>query len=117
MPPEHLLLKLGAVLLVQTDAATQYVWVRSRSFSSTTDSLYFQLNGGAIQNRGLNPDDGQWRWVELGSTVNGTGGVDTITIYRRERDVEIDKGVMTTDPNFDPASVNGGLGPDQSPRL
>jgi FtsP/CotA-like multicopper oxidase with cupredoxin domain len=100
------------------DAGTQYVWVRYRSFSGVSDSFFFQFNGEAIQSRGLGPDDGQWRWIELATPITvGTSGVNTLTIYRREMDVEIDKVVLTTNPTFDPAIVNLGLGPDESPRL
>ena len=102
----------------QMDAGTNSVWVRYRSFSGSTDSFFFQLDGGPIQTRQLHPDDGVWHWVEVVPPVTvGTAGMHTVTIYRRERETEIDKLVLTTNPGFDPNTINGGLGPDESPRL
>jgi len=102
---------------VQLDAGAQNVWLRFQSFSFQTDSVYVQLDGGPIQTRTLTPH-GSWGWTELSSPITvGTAGVHTLTIYRRERDAELDKIVLSTNPAFDPQPISAGLGPDESPRL
>jgi hypothetical protein len=99
----------------ELNAGQQYVWMRFRSFGGGSDSFFFQVGDGAIQNQSVGPDDGAWRWIQLSSPVTvAAQGVYTLTVYRREKDIELDKLVMTTDPGFDPATVNGGAGPGET---
>ena len=45
----------------------------------------------------LDPDDGQWHWIKLSGTIAvTTPGVYVLTIFRGERETEIDKVMMTT---------------------
>ena len=89
------------------------VWVRFRSFSSGEDSFFFQYDGGTIHAQGVNPDDGEWNWVRLGDAITvDASGTFPFRIYRRERNVEIDKIVLTPDGGYVPT----GMGPAESPR-
>jgi len=49
------------------------------------------------------------------ATLNiGTTGSHTVNVWMRESGMVIDKVVLTTDVAFDPSTLNGGLGPDES---
>ena len=66
------------------------------------------------------PVTGGYAWVgkiASGSraTLNiGAAGLHTVNVWMRESGTVIDKVVLTTDAAFNPATLNGGLGPNES---
>jgi len=104
---------------VQLDAGVQRIWIRYRAFNFQSDSVFVQLDNGPILNQAVTVRTGAWAWADGASTALTvpTTGVHTVKLYRREGDLEIDKIVITPDTAYNPAAINGGLGPDESPRL
>jgi len=102
---------------------TYYIWVRGAAEGGADDSCYVGLDG-VINSQNLNQG-----WVVPGYTWSSadsiqlrvsvdipSGGPHTIHVFLREDGFYCDKIVLTTDVNYAPASVNGGLGPDASTR-
>ncbi|MDX2111219.1 MAG: carbohydrate-binding protein [Verrucomicrobiota bacterium] len=52
-----------------------------------------------------------WHWVKLSAIQSLRAGLHRISLLRREDGQRIDRFVLTTDANYDPAAIRGGLGP------
>lgn len=107
-----------------TWTGTQYVWVRAQGPSSSSNSLHVGLDGQEMAS-GTNivvPVTGGYVWV--GTIANSartslniaTAGLHTVNVWMRESGTVIDKVVLSTDAAFNPATLNGGLGPTESPQ-
>ena len=98
---------------------THYVWVRAWGTSSSSNSVHVGLDGQELatgENMSV-PSGYVWVSTHSGGTATmdiGTTGVHTVNVWARETGVVVDKVVLTTDPAYDPSTVNGGLGPDES---
>ena len=98
-----------------------YVWVRAWGPSSSSNSLHVGLDGQGVST-GANmklPASGGYVWVSTvasgaRATLNVTPGAHTVNLWMRESGTVVDKLVLTRDSTFNPATVNGGLGPDES---
>ena len=98
-----------------TSSSTWYIWVRARSFDSGTDSLFLEIDSlGEIQDNILTYGALDWYRTDYTSKGSIAAGTHTVTLHRRERLIEVDKVVLTTSGAYDPETVNGGLGPDES---
>ena len=90
-----------------------YVWVRARSHSDSTDAFFLRFGDGPALPFFARPDDGQWNWFRGWQKLTvGEAGLGTLHLLRRERNVEIDKIVITPRAGFTP----GGRGPAESRR-
>ncbi|WP_165869127.1 LamG-like jellyroll fold domain-containing protein, partial [Thiogranum longum] len=101
---------------------THYLWVRGLAPSTGSDSFHAGLDGletGSAKNlRGSGL--GSYIWVN--TKANGarttldiaTVGEHTVNVWMAESGFVVDKIVLTTDAAFDPSTINGGLGPDES---
>ena len=96
-------------------SATRYIWVRMYEASATDDSWWVGLGSGTDQRTFNGGSVSQWVWVQYNYTAQGAfDGDQTIRITRHEPDFKIDKVVVASSGAYDPSSVNGGLGPDES---
>lgn len=93
---------------------THYLWVRGLSAGGRGDTMHFGLDGQTIDSadRHINRDrTDDWTWSQ--SSMDGdvltidvaTTGVHTLNAWMREDGFAFDRLVMTTDANYDPASV------------
>ena len=107
-----------------TSTGTHYVWVRVWQTDSVTNSVHVGIDGGETTT-GLNVGNttfGEYTWVrELAAGGNATltvptAATHTINVWAREGGIIVDKVVLTTNSGYDPATENGGLGPDESTR-
>ena len=99
-----------------TNSGTWYIWRRNRAYGALTDSVAWEYNSLGAETSDLAIRSGAWQWdvEEYGQTV--PAGPGTLTLWRVDKRHEVDKIVMTQSGAYDPATVNGGLGPDESPR-
>jgi hypothetical protein len=109
-------------------AGTYYVWVRGKG-DANGNSVHVGLNGGMISTGEKIEfgDDGStgWMWTNLRDSIAGSyatlnipsAGLHTLNLWMREDGVMIDKLLLTTDSSFNPALLNGGLGPIGSARV
>jgi uncharacterized repeat protein (TIGR01451 family) len=99
-------------------AGTHYVWLRAQGPSGSSNSLHVGLDGQGVTSAAsiTVPVTGGYVWVGGSNrTLNiGTAELHTVNVWMRESGTVIDKVVLTTDPAFDPSTLNGGLGPDES---
>jgi hypothetical protein len=102
---------------------TYYIWVRGGADGGADDSCWVGLDGfinGQNLNQGWVVPGYVWSGADSGqlrvSVDIPSGGSHTIHVFLREDGFYCDKLVLTTDVNYTPASVNGGLGPDASGR-
>jgi Tol biopolymer transport system component len=80
-----------------------YVWVRARAYSRFADAFAIALDDGPLHARHVEPDDFQWVWIRGWTTLNvDSVGVHTFHLYRLERNVWVDKIVITPWPDFTP---------------
>jgi len=102
---------------------TYYFWVRGGAEGGADDSCFVGLDGpinGQNLNQGWNVTGYVWSGVDANqlrvSVDIPSGGFHSIHVFLREDGFYCDKIVLTTDVNYTPASVNGGLGPEASSR-
>ena len=113
---------LAAVLRYEADFATTgdyFAWFRVQTVWSWGDSLYLGINGATPTRVNLSFDASvtQWTWYKHPAAFAILSrGVQTIELVNREDGVQVDKIILTTDALYDPNTLNGGLGPDESPR-
>lgn len=105
-------------------AGIHYVWLRMRYSAGDADTAHVDVDGmtngrarrmdapGSADTR----DGGTWQWSNL-SQFGGdhaaeidipAAGMHTVNLYTREDGIQIDKIVLTTDPNFVPAGHGPG---------
>ncbi len=101
---------------------THYIWVRAWGPSTSSNSLHVGLDGQELatgENLTVKASGG-YVWVgKLASKARATldvatAGGHTVNVWVRETGTVVDKVVLTTDAAYDPSTINGGLGPDQS---
>ena len=101
---------------------THYVWVRGWGPSLDSDSVHVGLDGQELAT-GENmtvPAVGGYLWMSQvasggrATLTIATAGEHTVNVWSRETGTVIDKVVLTADPAYDPSTINGGLGPDES---
>ena len=105
------------VEFVQT--GTYYIWVRGMG-ADDGNSIHIGLDGEMVDSgeKIQFGDDGSvnWVWSNLNrdgrpaKLVIGEVGEHTLNLWMREDGVSIDKLGFSTDPLFDPTTLNGGLG-------
>jgi uncharacterized repeat protein (TIGR01451 family) len=103
---------------------TVYVWVRMLAPTSGSDSLHVGLDGVEVTSSRniVAPSTGSYVWSSAqangkrATMIVGTAGLHTVNVWMREAGAVIDKVVVTPDAAFNPAALNGGLGPDESVR-
>ncbi|UCD25368.1 MAG: DUF11 domain-containing protein, partial [Gemmatimonadota bacterium] len=101
---------------------THYVWVRVQGPSSSSNSLHVGLDGQEVASAANIKMSVTGTYLWIGTISNGsratldigTTGSHTVNVWMRESGAVIDKVVLTTDVAFDPSTINGGLGPDES---
>ena len=106
-------------------AGNYYLWARMRDPGRSSDTCHVGVDGAA-STTSANVDIDvrrQWIWTNQNTSDErvlvhiDSPGLHTVNLWMRERNVLVDKLVLTTDERFDPASQGDGLGPDESPRL
>jgi hypothetical protein len=109
-----------------TQAGTHYVWYRASGPVGEDDSAWLFVDGARPPNRTagtqasmqvFNGTDFRWdsdpQEGDSPYTIEITPGVHTIALVRREDGTYFDKFAITTDPNFNPASL-GAFGPGET---
>jgi hypothetical protein len=107
-----------------TQPGTYKMWIRSIE-TSAADSIYYGLDGGYVAavtgiavgpfNWNDDPEDAPTTGTNH-FTISGPGD-HTINVWVREDGLPLDKIMIVLEStDFDPSSINGGLGPNQSPR-
>lgn len=95
-------------------SGTHYVWLRMRYFGGDADTAHLGLNGvGDPNSRRIDAPgsaDGAWQWSNFKQNPNGTAmieissaGAHVVNLFVREDGIQVDKIVLTTDPNYVPA--------------
>ncbi len=104
-----------------TETGTYYVWVRGREGFLGGNSVHVGLNGEEVATaERIRIGDNNWGWdnqnrSRAAATIQITElGESTVNLFMREVGTSVDKILLTTNPNFDPNLVNGGLGPNES---
>ena len=87
-----------------------YVWIRFRSFNAGSDSVSLRIDTLSAQKLTLRPVSGNWEWIRFAAPYSLTQGEHVLRLYRREKEVEIDKIVVTPDSGYAPSA----LGPPES---
>lgn len=95
-------------------SGTHFVWLRMRYLANDADTAHIGIDGMAnVTARRIDAPttaEGAWQWSNL-EEFDGNGsavidipsvGVHTVNLYVREDGIQIDKIVLTTDPNFVP---------------
>lgn len=112
------------------DAGTYYLWVRGGAENGGDNSCHGGLDDVVPDSannitQGFELPAGGYAW---GGTKDGgagvarttldvpTPGIHKVQIYMREDGFYCDKILLTLDPNYNPTAINGGLGPDQTPK-
>ncbi len=103
---------------------THYVWVRAQGPLSSSNSLHLGVDQQEVPGAtNIRTAVGAYKWVgtvDNGSRATldiGTAGLHAVNVWMRESGTLIDKLVITRDAAYKPATVNGGMGPDESPEL
>ena len=91
-------------------AGNHYIWIRFRAFNAGSDSIFVELDELGSQQRNVTPVSGNWAWIRFVSPYQLNPGGHVVKLHRRERDIEVDKVVVTTNAGFTPT----GLGPPES---
>jgi hypothetical protein len=97
---------------------THYIWVRTHAAASTNgadDSIYVALDNTQIGDSFVTCGQLSWGWNKFNTSFSPSVGTHTLKVCHREDGVVIDKVVITTSSSYNPANVNGGLGPNASP--
>ena len=97
---------------------THYIHLRNcaTTASGADDSIWFSVDGAAPVNATLR-NNVDWGWTKPSATFTiAAPGEHTLTLLMRENGCKIDKIVLTTSSAYNPATVNGGLGPAESVR-
>ncbi len=114
-----------AIDLTADEAGDYYLWMRVASPGSNSDTSKVSITTKPV---GSNFDekkfhtfrdtvyDHQWRWVKLENPLMLNGSYDAgmtlkMQLWRQEDGQKVDRFVLTKDKNYDPSSVNGGIGP------
>ena len=95
-------------------SGTHYVWLRMRYLAGDADTAHVGIDGMSnVTARRVDAPtsaEGAWQWSNL-EQFDGDGpamidipsvGMHTVNLYVREDGIQIDKIVLTTDPNFMP---------------
>jgi len=90
-----------------------FIWVRALTPGGTNDSCTPVYDGDVVTQWHMGQSD-DWTWKKCDTTFAASTGTRTFSIRMREDGTEIDKIVLTTDPDYDPSTVNGGLGPQET---
>ena len=118
---------IGAALEYNINFATTgtyYVHVRMRGLSTSSDQLHAGLDQPATYGaKALRANRGHWEWENKIRGLSGdnrvridvdTAGVKQFHIWMREDGVQVDKIILTTDPNYAPVN-DADFGPPVSP--
>jgi hypothetical protein len=96
-------------------SGTHYVWLRMRYFGGDADTAHLGLDGtGDPDSRRIDAPgsaDGAWQWSNFKQNPDGTAmiqipsaGEHTVNLWVREDGIQIDKIILTTDPNYVPST-------------
>lgn len=94
-------LKLG---FIAENDGTYKVWVRLKSPSSGSDSMYAGYGNGGYTIQNLIEQSGYY-WFQM-ADLTGLAGENYINIMHREAGVEVDKVIVTADTEFAPKNIN-----------
>ncbi len=87
-----------------TQTGTHYIWAHKYFIDGSNDSYWYGVNGTSIA-RIQSGTTGVWEWKKGDASFEiAEAGVDTISIYLRERGAIIDHIIITTDDTFDPSA-------------
>ncbi|NDP21028.1 MAG: DUF4038 domain-containing protein [Paludibacter sp.] len=93
---------------------TYKVWIRRYAPDGASNSVYIGLNNIALASID-NGEIGAWGWYKFAEKFTiSAAGTQTVQLRRREDGYIVDKIVLSTDANYDPSVLNGGLGPVES---
>ncbi|MGF1483605.1 MAG: PKD domain-containing protein [Opitutales bacterium] len=103
------------------------IWLRAITPSSSDDSIWVRMNNGNWVRYNSIGAGASWTWRIVHDADNGndlviyalTSGDHTLDIAYREDGTQVDKFALSNDfsgtsINFNPQTINGGLGPAQS---
>ena len=82
--------------LAITSAATYYVHARTYGASSSSDSLWFGIDGAPAPDVVDFIDNAAWNWQTGATTYALAAGAHTLTIYQRECGAAVDVVAVTT---------------------
>ena len=99
------------------DAGTYYVWMRVYGPNGAANSAFFsfadQPTTAAFNNQNSTPP---WTWVTGAPVEISSPGSYTFRMVVREDGYGVDRIVLASDSAYQPATANGGAGPDASPK-
>lgn len=97
--------------VVPEGGATLYPWARINAPSSASNAFQYRIDGGAYQLWNTPVTGGAWSWAPV-SDANGapgtgiavTAGTHTLRIYRVDSGTQLDRVLLTANPNFVPVA-------------
>ncbi len=94
-----------------TTPGTYTIWTHLYAAASNNDSVYCGMDGTQIGTSYSSPNSfGVWIWEKHYLTVVVTAGTHKFQMRRRERNICVDRIILTTDSGFSPS----GTGPPES---
>ncbi len=90
------------------EAGTYTIWGRCYALSNTEDSFFIQVdNGGTILTWHLQNSYGNWLWQKVSDNnvikqFNFTTGQHKLTVIKRDKNVRLDKFLITNDTAYQP---------------
>lgn len=95
-----------------SNTGTYYLWLRGYAGDPTSAGVYLGLNGTSLANARLDLQQyNAWAWANTGSgstnpiTINiPTAGTYTLNLWMRDAWLDIDRILLTRNPNFSPVS-------------
>ena len=86
---------------------TLYAWVRARAFDGGSNSVFLEMDAtGPIEQQFDNSYwSGEWFWHRVGTGIGVAPGLHTIKLYRRESSTEVDRILLTTNPDLTPVGT------------
>lgn len=99
---------------VEIQTPGRYVlWARMRGASTASDKSWLGFNSHVDSEhlKSVSSGSGSWDWVRKSEFDILRAGLHRLTLARGEDGHEVDRFVLTTDADYLPANVNGGVGP------
>jgi hypothetical protein len=97
---------------MEMEPGTYYVWVRMQAPSGTDDSVHVGFDGQPLSyGKWGVANNGDWAWVDTAAGSRLTfdvtsSGTQTVNVWMREDGVQVDKLLLTTDPDYTPSGKN-----------
>ncbi|MGB3800692.1 MAG: T9SS type A sorting domain-containing protein [Lewinella sp.] len=102
----------GAELSFDIDfvkTGNHYIFVRFRADNNNNNSLHLEFDGVRVGSWAFPLTGANWMWVRIPVSVNpATTGLHNFSVYHLEDGMDLDRFIISSDPDFIP----DGIGPD-----